>query len=203
MTNDSSTGGYLAPLESLVDDAELDLLFQPVIVGVTGLAGSLVRRKGQAVPGPQPDRNTTWCSFAAMTTDADTNPNIVHDGNALDGEGVDYGLRSETIEVTVTFYGPSAVGTAKILRDGLGIPQNRDQMRCDGLAYVGLERITFVPDLENGQVVRRADVVFRARRMAVRTYPVRNITSASGTVTTDSQSRSGRSVVTSTYQTET
>ena len=201
-TPDSSTGGFLAPLEQLADDAALDLLFQPVIVGITGLDGTLVRRKGQEVPGAQPARETTWCAFAATTTQSDTNPSLVHDPHADGGLGRDIELRSETIEVTASFYGPAAIGSAKILRDGLDIPQNREAMRAQGLAYVDLVRITFVPDLQNGQMIRRGDVVFRVRRMVVRSYAIRNILSIDGAVITDVGGPAGPTTVFSPFETE-
>ena len=185
MANDSSTSGYLAPLgPQPADDDALDLLLQPVIAGVTGLDGTLVRRRGQAVPPAQPDRPFTWCSFAVTGTQSDINPTLVHDGAANGGQGASYVLRQETLEVTAVFYGPAARGTATLLRDGLNIAQNRDAMRAVGLAYVGMERITFVPDLQNTQFIRRADLVFRVRRMVVRTYAILNIESAEGTVVT-------------------
>ena len=191
---DSSVAGYLAPSGSPPDDAALDLLFQPVIAGITGLDGTLVRRKGQEIPGPQPTRETTWCAFGSTVTDADTNSSLIYDGTANGGVGAMTQTRSETIDVSASFFGPAAVGTAKRLREGFGIAQNREQMRASGLAYVGMQRITFVPDLQNTQFIRRADVVFRVRRMVVETYAIRSIVEIVGTLTADAQSkdRSGR-----------
>ena len=195
---DSSTAGYLAPAGAqLPDDAALSLLFQPAIVGITGLAGNLVRRRGQAVPAAQPSRDTTWCSFAVTTTGADTNPNIVHDGAAAGGLGEDIVFRSEELEVTTSFFGPNAIGMATLLRDGLGVGQNRAALRANGIAYVGIQRITFVPDLENGQFVRRADLVFNARRIAMRVFPIRNVIAVDGQVIADSGSTTGPALVTS------
>lgn len=196
MANDSRFAGFLAPVgPQPLDDAALCALFQPAIAGITGLPGNLVRRKGQPVPGPQPSRDTTWCAFAVTTTGADGNPNIVHDGAADGGKGQDLSLRVEALEVSLSFFGPNAVATAVQLRDGLGIPQNRAGLRGYGIAFVGITRITFVPDLENGQFVRRADLTFNARRMAIRRYPVRNLACPDGRVIAESGGVAGPGLV--------
>ncbi|WP_158810464.1 hypothetical protein [Beijerinckia sp. L45] len=192
MANDSSVAGFLVPEGTQPpDDAALCALFQPTIVGLTGLAGNLVRRKGQAVPGPQPSRDTTWCAFAVTVTTGDMNPTIVHEGLADGGLGRDLVMRSEELEVSTSFFGPAAIGTANQLRDGFGVAQNRAALRASGIAYVGIDRVTYVPDLENGQFVRRADLVFRARRMAIRVYPIRNLVTFVGEVIADSGDVSG------------
>ena len=188
MPNASSTGGYLAPESTaLVDDIDLDALIQPIIVGITGLPDGQVLIKGQGVPPSQPARTMTWCAFAVTTTTPDINASYAHDGAADGGLGATTEIRNEDLEVTASFYGPASRQYAAILRDGFGIGQNRETMRAEGLAYVGMQRVTFVPDLENTQRVRRADLVFRIRRFALRTYPIRNVVSVEGTITADRQ----------------
>lgn len=193
---DSRTSGYLAPVgAALPDDDALDNIVQEAIAGISALDINLVIPRGQATPPPQPPRGTTWCSFAVTTTGADTNPTIVHDGQASAGMGEDIVMRSEELQVSTSFFGPAAVGTATLLRDGLGIGQNRARLRSQGIAYVGIDRLTFIPDLENSQFVRRADLIFTARRMAVRRYPVRNVIAVNGKVVADSGSTSGPAVI--------
>ena len=184
---DSRSSGYISPVGAPPpDDAALCALFQPTIVGITGLAGNLVRRRGQSVPGSQPSRDTTWCSFMVTTTSADINPTIIHDGAAACGYGEDIVMRSEELEISVSFYGPYAGTAATTLREGLGLGQNRARLRSEGIAYVGIDRFTLVPDLTNGQNITRADLVLRARRMALRRYPIRNVIAVAGCVVADS-----------------
>lgn len=192
---DSSTGGYLAPVTlAPTDDAGFDQLLQPVLVGITGLDPTLVRRAWQAnvdpttglpVTPPDPTRNTDWCSFRTIDEDADVNPTFIHDGSDNGGLGTSTSLRTEEAQVMVSFYGPNATANASLLRDGFGISQNREAMRASGVAFVRTERITKVPDLQNGAWIRRADLVFRCRRVAVRTYAIRNVESLSGQIITD------------------
>ena len=198
---DSTVAGFLSPEGTLPpDDINLDALLQPIIVGITGLPDAQVIIKGQPIPPAQPGRTLTWCAFAVMTTTADMNPSIVHDGTGDGGLGTDTSIRQEQLEVMASFYGPASRGTVAALRDGLGIGQNREAMRALGFAYVGMDRVTFVPDLENTQFVRRADLVFRVRRMAIRTYPIRNILSIQGQVIVDSGNAVGEEIVTADFQ---
>jgi len=187
MPNDSSTGGYLSPQSPAPDDdIDLDALIQPVIVGITGLADAMVLIRGQAIPPQQPGREQTWCSFAVIDTESDTFPAVTHDSS---GEGADTIYRHENLRVMASFYGPAARGNAALLRDGFNIAQNREAMQTAGLAYVGAERMTFVPDFENTQFIRRIDFVFNLRRVVARTYPVRNLLSAGGTIHGDIDQR--------------
>lgn len=185
-SNTSATGGYLVPLNVLpAEDADFDQLLQPVIVGITGLDPTLVRRKWQEVLPPDPDRTVNWCAFGALNEDADTNPTLIHDGADDNGQGTSTSLRTEQFEVMVSFYGPASSSYATALRDGFGISQNREAMRARGLAYVATDRITRVADLRGDAFIRRADLVFRCRRVAIRTYAIRNVDSITGDVVTD------------------
>lgn len=183
---DSTTGGFLAPLTPApAEDIDLSALLQPVIVGITGLSDALVVIKGQPIPPAQPDRPITWCAHGVMAVDAPPNIDIVHDGQAVGGLGQSRHFRQEEIEVLVSFYGPAARSTASLLRDGLEVGQNREALEASGFVYVRPERITGLADFENKQFVRRADFVFRLRRMIGRTYAIRNVVQLAGTLLGD------------------
>ena len=193
MTNTSASGGYLAPIGTqLAEDTDLDSLIQPMIAGITGLAGNLVRPKWQAVPPAQPDRTITWCAFGVSVTEADTYPTLVHDGCDANGLGTTTEFRTEYLEMMASFYGPSCRAAAATLRDGLGISQNREALRASGLAFVQVERMTRVPDLQNTQFVNRVDIVVRFRRVVIRTYGIENVLSAQGDFIADQGSFSGQ-----------
>lgn len=190
--NSSATRGYLIPLGAQpAEDADLDLIIQAVIAGITGLDGSLVRRKWQQLPPPRPEATVNWCAFAVSITSADVMPTMVHDGCDDDGQGTSTELRSETLEVLVSFYGPGCRSYAAGLRDGFAIGQNRDVLRAAGMAYAATDRVTLVPELTNSQFIRRADLVFRLRRMVSRTYAIRNVVSVKGTLVADQGSVTG------------
>lgn len=179
---DSTAPGYLVPLTPAPpEDIDLSALIQPAIVGITGLPDSLVVIKGQPIPPLHPDRSQTWCAHGVTGIDAPPNIDVVHDGEAAGGLGQSRHFRQEEIEVTASFYGPAARSTAAMLRDGFEVGQNRDALEASGLVYVQPERITGLADLENSQFVRRADFVFRLRRMVGRTYAVRNVVTLAAT----------------------
>lgn len=193
--NTSATGGFLIPYNPQnAEDVDLDQQLQPILAGITGLNPTLVRRKWQAsfdpvtgiaIDAPDPPRDVNWLAFGTINEDADTNPTLIHDGAADQGQGATISLRNEEFEVLVSFYGPNSASYAAGLRDGFGISQNREAMRAAGIGFVKVDRITKVPDLKNGAFIRRADLPFRCRRVAARTYPIRNVLSVAGTVTTD------------------
>ena len=186
MTADSTAPGYLAPLSPApAEDIDLDALIQPAIVGITGMDDALVVIKGQPVPPEQPGRAITWCAFGVRDIDPQVNPDTVHIGYADQGLGVDRVFRQEEIEVIASFYGPAARAMASRLRDGFAVGQNRDALRASGLVYVRPERVTGIADLVNQQFVRRADFVFRLRRMVGRTYPIRNVDFLAGFTVAD------------------
>ncbi|KVP48396.1 LIC_12616 family protein [Burkholderia ubonensis] len=182
---DSSTGGYLAPSDDvpLVEDDELDDLVHDLIAGVTALPGDLVRPRWQPTVPKQPEPGVDWCAFGVQEQEPDAGPAIQHDGA---GDGHDTYIRHQDIDVLCTFYGPRAKGYAQRLADGLAIPQNREQLQKDDMAFIGVGPIRAVPDFVNQQWVRRYDMTVTLRRKITRTYAVLNLKSATVATTTDS-----------------
>lgn len=184
MPNTSATGGYLSPAASarpLEDDA-LAAALQAMVVGITGLPGNMVRPRWQPVVPKQPEVGTDWCAIGVTTDDSTDYPAVIHDGT---GDGDDQLQRWDEFTVLASFYGPNAMGFADLLRDGLYIAQNREQMQADDMDLIEVGTRTTAPDLLNQQWIRRYDLPIRIRRKSVRTYPVLNILSADSTVTTD------------------
>lgn len=177
MANDSSTGGYLAPVDAQPppDDAGLDAIFQQLVVGVTGLPGSLVRPRWQPTVPKQPEASVNWCALSVSEQDPDDSPAIVHNS---DGDGSDTYIRHQKLDVLCSFYGPSAKGYAQRLIDGLAIPQNIEQLKAMSVAFVSTSGIRAAPDLINEQWIRRYDLIVHFRRAITRTYAVLNILSA-------------------------
>src|SRR3979409_241705 len=125
---DSSTGGYLIPSGAppLEGQALLDFL-QGVIVGITGLDGTMVRPVWQSEPPNIPDAGEAWCAFRITTRPSDKFPYVKHNA---DGQGADALQRHEELHVLCSFYdlgsGGLADGLCAQLRDGLSIAQNRE-----------------------------------------------------------------------------
>lgn len=177
MPTDSSTGGYLAPavVAPPSSDLDLDVELQRVIVGITGLPGSLVRPRWQPGNPRHPEPTVDWCAVSFEGIEADAGPAIVHDPT---GEGTDGYTRHEELTALATFYGPNAQRNALALRDGLGVPQNTEGLLAIAVRFVDTGTIRPVPALMNQQWVRRYDLPLRFRRVVRRTYAVRNVLAA-------------------------
>jgi len=184
MANDSSTGGYLAPAVASppLEDADLDAIFQAWVVGITGLAGSLVRPRWQTTVPLQPPVSTNWCALGVSESDRDVFPTIQHDGT---GDGSDTLIRNQIIDVLMSFYGPNGMRYANTMADGAMVPQNNEALLGNGIALVETGRVLPVPDFFNEQWIRRYDLQVRVRRQVTRTYAVLNVLSADGTVNSD------------------
>jgi hypothetical protein len=182
--NDSSTGGALLPLaapDTLQGQSFEDFL-QQVLVGLTGMAGDLVRPRWQLEPPNLPDIGTDWCAFGITTWEADTYAAVTHQGA---GDGSDLLQRHETVDLLVSFFGPNCVALAARLRDGLQIAQNREVLVASGIGLQEASRLVRLPSLTKDRWLDRVDLSVILRRMVLRSYPVLNLLSAHGTIHTD------------------
>jgi hypothetical protein len=184
---DSSSGGFLSPAASpapLQGDG-LNTFIQPLIVGLTGLPGPLVRPAFQAEPPDIPDGGTAWAAFRYTSRRSDTYPYVGHEAS-----GSDTLRRHEEIDILVSFYDLGSSGLADqyaaLLRDGLSIPQNLEVLTLAGMGFVGCGDMTAVPVIVKQRWLYRVDLPFTIRREIVRVYPVLDILTAHATVTTDS-----------------
>jgi hypothetical protein len=183
MTNTSASGGYLVPSTTApADDDALEDTLHDALAGITGLAAASVRPKWQQRPATRPEASTDWAAFAVTISEADWSSSIVHDPA---GDGNDVETRYTTLDLLVTFYGPNAGGNAEKLRDGISIPQNMEALAAQGLEILDTGPIITAPEFINTVWIRRKDVTLRLRRAVSRTYPVRNLLSAGGELTTD------------------
>ncbi|MFJ6322263.1 MULTISPECIES: LIC_12616 family protein [unclassified Rhizobium] len=184
---DSSTGGFLAPTSPppAADDA-LDDQIQAAVVGITGLNGTLVRPRWQPSPPKQPPATTNWCAIGVVRLVGDTYAWI---GHHPDGNGYDEMQRHVTFDVLASFYGPNGQAYAGLLRDGLQIPQNREALYLQGIAFVEASEIIAAPALINEQWVRKYDLTVTLRTQITRTYAVLNLLSASGSFITQTSTQ--------------
>lgn len=178
--NTSATGGYLQPASStpLPGGLSFHRFIQTMLVGISGLSGDLVRPKWQPNPPKQPDGDVNWLAFALQDDDADTNA-----FSGVDENGHNIFQRMETLEVPCSFYGPASYEIAKLLRDGLQIPQNTEAINRASMGFVSTSRIVHVPDLVNEIWVNRYEMSLFLRREILRSYPIVTFLSVSGTLT--------------------
>lgn len=168
MANTSATGGYLTPGGSaLLRDEVLEDALQAHVVGITDLPGFMVRPRWQpTVPEmPEPDQN--WAAIGVKLTRADDGPVLEQQ------EEFTRYIRHETMDVLVTFYGPSGFEYASLFRDGLAIPQNNQPLSAIKAKLISTGDILAIPELVNQQFIRRYDLPFTIRRKVERTYQIK------------------------------
>jgi hypothetical protein len=187
MPNDSSTGGFVQPTSTAPIEAQaLGRLLQQMVVGVTGLAGNLVRRRWYPEPPVIPAAAVAWASIGIRNVRADWNAYVAHDPT---GNGADVLQRHEEFDLDCSFFdlgeGGQADNLADLLRDGLSIPQNIETLRAAEISVVGVGDLMSVPSLLNERWLYRVDVAVQMRRRIVRSYPILNLLSAPGTVVYD------------------
>ena len=178
---DSSTGGFLAPVGPQQPHGdEFEDQIQAVVVGITGLPGSLVRPRWQPTPPAQPAADVDWAALGITEVESDWDAVVSHDGA---GQGTDHLQRHEVVDLLASFYGPNGRANAARLRDGLSIAQNREALFLAnmGLRSVGPKIIT-APALVNEQWVSRFDIAVSIRRRIDRTFSVLNLLRAQGAV---------------------
>lgn len=181
MAGDSSVAGYLQPVGTAPpEDADLDSIFQKLIIGITGLPGNMVRPRWQATVPKQPEPATNWCAVGVT--------GIEHDANSyeqINPAGNETFIRHEIISVLCSFYGANALNFASLARDGMYVAQNNSTLDQFEMGLVEVGSIVTAPALINQQWVRRFDLSMRIRRRVVRAYPILTILSAQATVDSD------------------
>lgn len=157
----------------------LTQFLQTVIVGVSGLDGSMVRPKWQVNPPKQPDIDQNWIGMGVDLLTPDTYQYV-----GMDGAGVTTTQRQEGVEVGLSIYGPDGLEIAGLIIDGIQIPQNLDALRAANMGFQESTQPRHVPDLVNERWVQRVELGLVFRRQITRTYPIVSIISASGQIHT-------------------
>jgi hypothetical protein len=163
------------------EDQALDLIFQALVVGVTGLDGSLVRPRWQNPPPKQPEADTDWCAISDMGSRPDSGAGayITHiNGPSITDPAADLVVRHEELDVLASFYGPNSKANCGVLRDGLAVQQNLYGLRFVDMAFVECGPHRAAPDFVNQTWIRRWDMPLRFRRKVQRVYEVNHIMSA-------------------------
>jgi hypothetical protein len=207
---DSASGGFLQPQQSaLLEDDALDDFLQMLVAGITGLPGAMVRPRWQTQEPILPPIDTDWSAIGIVSRDGDTYSTEWHEGGGPTSDIGNYEIgaspiggalspgasgpasssiiRHETLNIVATFYGPNCQGNAALLRDGLGLAQNREVLF---LARMGLQEIGQLargPELVKGNWLGRVDLPFSIRRAIVRNYAILNLRQLQGTLATDAE----------------
>jgi hypothetical protein len=195
MPNDSSTGGYLTPSSrnfsvngfsvTEVQDKEFAVFLQGAVVGITGLAGNLVRPRWQLQPPVIPNFGTDWAAIGKGNLHHDIDSFIQHTGAVDETPGFDTQWRTAILDIIVSFYGQSREFNADLLVMGLNIPQNREALFLNGYNLVLCTDVELGADLIQEQWLPTSVVNFQLRRLQGWTWPILDLASAELTVDTD------------------
>lgn len=179
--NTSATGGYLLPssTQSLPGNLTLVQFIQTVLVGLTGLSGTLVRPSWQVAPPKNPDLTVNWMAFGDLLHSPDANAYV-----GVDADDNAIMQRHEAIEIPCSFYGPEAMEYASLVRDGFQIQQNLEALRLANMGFVEVNQARRMPDLVNERWINKVVMSVFLRREIIRSYPILTILSAAGTVHT-------------------
>lgn len=154
------------------------------VIGAANLNQTMIRPYTQSEPPVVPPSGAAWMAFTQHVEESDTYPVVQTNP---DGSGSTL-QRHETIAVLCSFYDTGVNGQAaflaSLLRDGIAIPDNLEPLLPD-FGMIGCEPEVAVPSLLNALWLYRVDLPFKLRRQVTRVYGVPNITSAVGTVYTD------------------
>lgn len=177
----SATGGYLVQTEaSLPGNTTLLRYIQQIIVGLTGLDGTLVRPKWQKNPPkvlPNPEDN--YCTFGVSTNDVEAGEAYVVPNEAGSASTLQ---RHEELTVLCSFYGSDCQKNAGAFRDAFQISQNRDTLKAANMGFKETSAINFVPEIHGQVWFPRADVTVILRRQIDRTFAVLSFEGSSGTI---------------------
>lgn len=174
---------YILPQPVAPAKLSLAQFIQTVIVGVSGIAGTLVRPRWQAEEPKQPDLDVDWLAFGIERTKADTYAYLWAPSG---GQSLTSDLqRMEVVNVILSIYGPNCLDTYGVIRDGFQVPQNLFALRDQNMGFIEIAEARRLPDLVNGRWIDRIETGFSLVREIQRVYAVPTLLTASGQILTD------------------
>lgn len=184
--------GYLAPqAPQPLEGTALQDFLQQIVVGITGLDGTMVRPRWLSEPNNIPLQGQAWCAIGIVRRTKDTNAVEQHNpSNDLLADGSTTLQRHEALHLVASFYANTgsegdADKYAELLADGFQVDQNREVLSANGFGFVESGEPTPMPSLLKEKWFYRVDLDFTIRRQIDRTYGVPTIRSADIEIITD------------------
>lgn len=173
--------GYVLPTltNNELNDDLLRRFIQQLVVGITGLAPTLVFPRYQEDTPNQPSFQTTWAAVGPVDRTRDVFPAVHHytDPNNFDSS-TDTVDRNQILQFLCSFHGPQNEQVSEVLAMGLMLEQNRYALQLNGFALVEVGETLMVPAQIKNRWVRAADLRFILRRRQFYTYPSPNVKEA-------------------------
>ncbi len=169
---DSSTGGFLQPVEPFETADDFEDVLHDFITGIVGLPGNMVRPKWEEHPAGLPPAKVDWCAFGIVEEGGDAIGGERHFGE--DG-GHNIASVHEPFAVLVSFYGRNSRANVRKLRLGLAVAQNRECLYRREIAFVEAGASIHVPETVGERWNDRWDIRLTFRRRVAAKYPVLNI----------------------------
>jgi len=200
LANDSTTGGPLLPDASPapLEGQGLNRFLSGWVAGITGLSGNLIRPRWQPFPAdppaPVPGSGPTpgaviWAAVGVTTRRKLGFPQVILDPAAGGGLGEATLFQQEQLELLCSFYDQGVSGDAdsyaSTLRDGALLGQNNEALFLAGFGLIDVGDIVPLPTLLKDRWYYRADLSITLQRQIQRTYPIRTLITAGGTIDTD------------------
>jgi hypothetical protein len=171
----SGSAGYLMPAAGPPYDADLEDIFQQMVVGITGLPGNRVIPRWQPEPPNIPPFGSDWAAVGVTVDDRNWNAYQWWDtpSQSYIVEG------TEAINVLFTFYGPNNQKLRRMLEDGIMLDQNRDAIYAQGIKFIEFKPPVALPALLKQRWQKRVDIKGIFSRLSRKTYPVQTIVGTS------------------------
>ncbi|SDV49083.1 phage neck terminator protein [Chitinasiproducens palmae] len=198
---DSTTVGFLLPTDDAppLADADLEDVLRLMIGALTDLPAERIQPRWPATVAAAPEPDTNWCVFSIEAVETDGNV-LIRQRPAIDAtlhadvaatsqqdarpvsvsatDDQQELIQHELLDLVVTCYGPHAQRYATQLRDGMVVPQTNETLRPYRLAVVRSGPLQGSAALTDGTWLRRFDLSIDMRHEVVRTYAIRNLSSA-------------------------
>lgn len=176
----------------MLSDIELQNFLHDWLTGVTGLDPHNVIPKWQAEPPNIAGVTADWMAFGITNKKTEGYPYIQHfPSSAAFPNGYDQLKRNEILTCFCHVYGPNADNTSTILRDGVFIPQNTEQLWLNDMGLVHNGDIITLPELIKDKWIYRNVLQITIRRKITLQYAVENILTAGVGIYTDTLNKDG------------